>query len=224
VSSNACHEEKMMSLSLRRLVGQRGLGGVGGSHGASFGRAAAVAAVGARFASQQTGTVKFYDRDKSFGFILPDSGQADVFVHRSGIASGVPLSVSAHYPFLREGERVRFEARPVEGMIKATNVTWLNGTMIPPLRRNHLGMVLEKSQRQLGFHCFDIFSNPDLSPEEKLSRLNDAYLLARHRIERAHQLISSLGMKVEDFPIAPTDKPGIFSFEEGGAKVDDRDD
>jgi cold shock CspA family protein len=168
--------------------------------------------------SHQTGTVKFYDRDKSYGFIVPDSGHADVFVHRSGIVSDVPLSVSAHYPFLRKGERVRFETRPVDGMIKAAEVTWVDGRTIPPLRKNHLGMVLEKAQKQLGYHCFDILSQTDLSPEDKLMRLNDAYDFARHRIERVHQLIEAVGMKIEDFPVAATDKPGIFAFEDDDGK------
>ncbi len=48
------------------------------------------------------GTVKFYNEQKGFGFIQPDDGQKDVFVHataleRAGIQS------------LREGQKVRFD-------------------------------------------------------------------------------------------------------------------
>jgi CspA family cold shock protein len=45
-----------------------------------------------------TGTVKRYDAIKGFGFISPDDGGADVFVHRS----------AAGYGGLQEGDRVEF--------------------------------------------------------------------------------------------------------------------
>jgi cold shock CspA family protein len=157
--------------------------------------------------------VKFYVRDKSFGFISPDSGQADVFVHRTGIVSSVPIDVSAHYPFLRKGERVRFEAVPDTGMIKATRVTWVNGTSIPPLRKNYLGGIHERARRDLGYQCFDILSNHALSSEEKMTGLNDAYLMAQHMIDKAHNLIQALGMRVRDFPIVASEKSGRYEFE-----------
>ena len=54
---------------------------------------------------RQTGTVKFFNQSKGFGFIKPDDGQNDVFVHvtaveRTGIG---PLD---------EGMRVSFETEP----------------------------------------------------------------------------------------------------------------
>jgi len=50
------------------------------------------------------GTVKFYNDQKGFGFIQPDNGERDVFVHataleRAGINS------------LREGQKVRFDTQ-----------------------------------------------------------------------------------------------------------------
>ncbi len=54
---------------------------------------------------RQSGTVKFFKNDKGFGFITPDDGEADVFVHisaveRSGLSS------------LDSGQRISFETEP----------------------------------------------------------------------------------------------------------------
>ena len=49
-----------------------------------------------------TGTVKFFNSTKGFGFIQPDNGQADVFVHISAVErSGMQG--------LAEGQKVNFE-------------------------------------------------------------------------------------------------------------------
>ena len=47
----------------------------------------------------QTGTVKFFNEEKGFGFITPDDGGKDLFVHISGIDNG-PLS---------DGDKVEYE-------------------------------------------------------------------------------------------------------------------
>lgn len=47
----------------------------------------------------QTGTVRFYNEEKGFGYITPDSGEKDLFVHISGIESGV----------IRDGDRVQYQ-------------------------------------------------------------------------------------------------------------------
>lgn len=54
---------------------------------------------------RQVGTVKFFNQTKGFGFITPDAGGKDVFVHVTAVErSGLPS--------LGEGMRVSFETEP----------------------------------------------------------------------------------------------------------------
>ncbi len=63
-----------------------------------------------------TGTVKWFNTQKGYGFIQPDDGQKDVFVHISAVER-------AGMSNLREGQRVSFELeRGREGKTSAVNL------------------------------------------------------------------------------------------------------
>jgi CspA family cold shock protein len=62
-----------------------------------------------------TGTVKWFNDDKGFGFITPDEGGKDLFVHHSGIQSD-------GFRTLAEGARVSYEAESGDKGPKAVNV------------------------------------------------------------------------------------------------------
>jgi cold shock protein len=53
-------------------------------------------------AERETGTVKWFNDQKGYGFIARSNGEKDVFVHHSAI-------VGQGYKTLKEGERVEFE-------------------------------------------------------------------------------------------------------------------
>lgn len=62
-----------------------------------------------------TGTVKWFNAGKGYGFISPDDGSKDLFVHHSEIqASG--------YKSLNEGQKVEFEVGQGQKGPCATNV------------------------------------------------------------------------------------------------------
>jgi CspA family cold shock protein len=61
-----------------------------------------------------TGTVKWFDSKKGYGFITADNGQ-DVFVHYTGING-------QGFRTLEEGERVSFSITQSEKGLKAVNV------------------------------------------------------------------------------------------------------
>lgn len=61
-----------------------------------------------------TGTVKWFNKDKGFGFITPDEGGKDIFIHRS--------NVETPDHSLADGQRVEFETSQGRKGPEATNV------------------------------------------------------------------------------------------------------
>lgn len=64
----------------------------------------------------QTGTVKWFNDSKGFGFITPDEGGKDVFVHHTAI-------VMNGFRTLQEGERVKYELEKGPKGMQAVKVT-----------------------------------------------------------------------------------------------------
>ena len=61
------------------------------------------------------GTVKFFNTQKGFGFIQPDDGSKDVFVHISAVERAGMSS-------LREGQKVSYEVVTERGKLAASNL------------------------------------------------------------------------------------------------------
>ena len=62
-----------------------------------------------------TGTVKFFNGAKGYGFIQPDDGASDVFVHKTALDS-------AGMATLTEGQRVSYEVVTERGKSAAANL------------------------------------------------------------------------------------------------------
>lgn len=62
-----------------------------------------------------TGTVKFFNIDRGYGFIQPNDGSADVFVHISAVQR-------AGHSSLAEGQKLSFEVVTDRGKLAADNL------------------------------------------------------------------------------------------------------
>ena len=63
-----------------------------------------------------TGTVKWFNAEKGFGFIAPDDGSADVFAHFSAINGN-------GYRSLEENAKVEYETQQGQKGLQAANIT-----------------------------------------------------------------------------------------------------
>jgi cold shock protein len=68
----------------------------------------------------QTGTVKWFNPTKGFGFIVPDDGSSDVFVHISAVEK-------AGLQGLIEGQKIQFELQENRGKQAAADLKVIDG-------------------------------------------------------------------------------------------------
>ncbi len=64
--------------------------------------------------TKSKGTIKFFNTQKGFGFITPDAGGKELFVHASNVMGGIEL---------REGQAVEYVERPGRKGPEATEVS-----------------------------------------------------------------------------------------------------
>lgn len=70
------------------------------------------------YKNMASGTVKWFNDDKGYGFITPDDGSKDLFVHHSNIQMG-------GFKSLKDGQRVEYEPAQGKKGPEATNVSAL---------------------------------------------------------------------------------------------------
>ena len=93
-----------------------------------------------------TGTVKWFSDEKGFGFVTPDEGGKDLFVHHTGINGN-------GFRTLAEGARVSYDAENGDKGPKAVNVTviytWSNTCTLPAALTPRAGTADRWAERRI---------------------------------------------------------------------------
>lgn len=110
---------------------------------ASFVRTATVSARMMSDSARMAGNVKFFDTVKGFGFITPQSGGDDIFVHQSQIRKD-------GFRSLADNEEVEYDVmeNPGNNRMFAANVTGPNGVPVQGTQRDNFGNDRRGPQRR----------------------------------------------------------------------------
>jgi CspA family cold shock protein len=92
-----------------------------------------------------TGTVKWFSDDKGYGFITPDEGGEDLFVHHSDIAGG-------GFRSLQEGAKVSYDPEAGDKGPRAVNVQrlWPSKRLRGPEPAGRCGRLAANTHRAVG--------------------------------------------------------------------------
>ena len=113
------------------------------------------------------GTVKWFNATKGYGFIQPDDGGNDVFVHISAVER-------AGLGTLREGQKISYEivADRRSGKSSADNLRAVHDEMV------HVRRGIQRAQRAIECLAWKIVRHDDASREEHLKRVAGEDVLA----------------------------------------------
>mmetsp|Transcript_24152 Transcript_24152/g.29738 ORF Transcript_24152/g.29738 Transcript_24152/m.29738 type:complete len:176 (+) Transcript_24152:126-653(+) len=130
--------------------------------------------------STDTGKVKFYIRSKAYGFIISDTDNAEVFVHRTNVA-GAPGDDNMN-PILLNDEKLKFDRVSGEdGKLIAENVTYEDGSLVPVYREGFLEKRSRGTKTRLGVTVYDILTEGG-DEEVMAQKIAEAYTSARDDI------------------------------------------
>lgn len=154
-----------------------------------------------------TGTVKFYDKNKLYGFVKPhEAPKEEIYFHRIDFVTPLNFEEFPKAPTLFGGDKIRFRVQQMpEGTNRAREIMLQNGKPIPPLRRSWLKYRIRSSYSEMGDSIFTALENPDLTQDQQWQVVQQAYTYCQERQAGFHQIIESVGMKVEDFDVEKDD-------------------
>ena len=147
-----------------------------------------------------TGTVKFYIKNKAYGFIISDRDPSEeIWVHRKAIDTPHPTEEFPNRPYLLKDERVRFRVEPGEPgkPPKAVGLQFENGSQIPLFRKNYHLSVVGEVYQQFGAAVQKIMHEEELSDEEKWEQIKASLKTSDETIALAAARQKLYGPEVE---------------------------